>query len=139
MYGLPAGPQTYGGFASDAVNVPYADAMLVKIPDGVEPSVVASLSDNIPDAWRTVAPPLEDRPGSPVLICMGAGSIALYAIAIAQALGRGEPADSTCQSLVDRALEAGGKDNVTVVLARYSFRASPALSASVGANGAASA
>ena len=30
-------PQTYGGFASDAVNVPYADAMLVPIPDGVEP------------------------------------------------------------------------------------------------------
>jgi threonine dehydrogenase-like Zn-dependent dehydrogenase len=87
MYGLPAGPQTYGGFASDAVNVPYADAMLVPIPDGVEPSVVASLSDNIPDAWRTVAPPLADRPGSPVLICMGAGSIALYSIAIAQALG----------------------------------------------------
>jgi threonine dehydrogenase-like Zn-dependent dehydrogenase len=87
MYGLPAGPQTYGGFASDAVNVPYADAMLVKIPDGVEASVVASLSDNIPDAWRTVAPPLEDAPDSPVLICMGAGSIALYSIAIAQALG----------------------------------------------------
>ncbi len=87
MYGLPAGPQTYGGFASDAVNVPYADAMLVPIPDGVEPSVVASLSDNIPDAWRTVAPPLRDAPGSPVLICMGAGSIALYSIAIAQALG----------------------------------------------------
>jgi alcohol dehydrogenase len=87
MYGLPAGPQTYGGFASDAVNVPYADAMLVPIPDGVEPSAVASLSDNIPDAWRTVAPPLEAAPGSPVLIAMGAGSIALYSIAIALALG----------------------------------------------------
>jgi threonine dehydrogenase-like Zn-dependent dehydrogenase len=87
MYGLPAGPQTYGGFASDSVKVPYADAMLVPIPDGIAPGVVASLSDNIPDAWRTVAPPLADRPGAPVLICMGAGSIALYAIAIAQALG----------------------------------------------------
>ena len=87
MYGLPVGPQTYGGFASDAVNVPYADAMLVPIPDGVEPSVVASLSDNIPDAWRTVAPGLEAAPGAPVLIAMGAGSIALYAISIALALG----------------------------------------------------
>lgn len=87
MYGLPVGPQTYGGFASDAVNVPYADAMLVPIPDGVEPAVVASLSDNIPDAWRTVAPALEAAPGSPVLIAMGAGSIALYAVAIALALG----------------------------------------------------
>jgi threonine dehydrogenase-like Zn-dependent dehydrogenase len=87
MYGLPVGPQTYGGFASDAVNVPYADAMLVPIPDGVSPTAVASLSDNIPDAWRTVAPPLEAAPGSPVLIAMGAGSIALYSVAIALALG----------------------------------------------------
>jgi alcohol dehydrogenase len=87
MYGLPAGPQTYGGFASDSVNVPYADAMLVPIPDGVESSVVASLSDNIPDAWRTVAPPLQEHPGAPVLIAMGAGSIALYSVAIALALG----------------------------------------------------
>jgi alcohol dehydrogenase len=61
--------------------------MLVPIPDGVEPSAVASLSDNIPDAWRTVAPPLAEAPGSPVLIAMGAGSIALYSIAIAKALG----------------------------------------------------
>ena len=58
MYGLPVGPQSYGGFASDAVNVPYADAMLVPIPEGVAPAAVASLSDNIPDAWRTVAGPL---------------------------------------------------------------------------------
>ena len=87
VYGLPVGPQSYGGFASDAVNVPYADAMLVPIPDGVDPRAVASLSDNIPDAWRTVAPPLEEHPGAPVLIAMGAGSIALYAIAIATALG----------------------------------------------------
>ena len=55
-YGLPIGPQSFGGFASDAVNVPYADAMLVPIPDGVEPSAVASLSDNIPDAWRLRGP-----------------------------------------------------------------------------------
>jgi alcohol dehydrogenase len=34
-----------------------------------------------------VAPPLEARPGSPVLIGLGAGSIALYAVAIALALG----------------------------------------------------
>jgi threonine dehydrogenase-like Zn-dependent dehydrogenase len=86
-YGLPVGPQTYGGFASDAVNVPYADAMLVPIPEGVSPTAVASLSDNIPDAWRTVAPPLQAHPGAPVLIAMGAGSIALYSVAIAMALG----------------------------------------------------
>jgi threonine dehydrogenase-like Zn-dependent dehydrogenase len=86
MYGLP-GKVSYGGFASDAVKVPYADAMLVSIPEGVEPASVASLSDNIPDAWRCVAPPLRENPGAPVLIAMGAGSIALYSVAIALALG----------------------------------------------------
>jgi threonine dehydrogenase-like Zn-dependent dehydrogenase len=67
--------------------VPYADAMLVPVPEGVEPSGVASLSDNIPDAWRTVGPQLQAEPGSPVLVCAGAGSIALYAVGIAVALG----------------------------------------------------
>ena len=85
-YGLPMGPD-YGGFASDSVRVPFADAMLVPIPEGVKPAAVASLSDNIPDAWRCVAVPLAERPGSPVLIAMGAGSIALYSVAIALALG----------------------------------------------------
>jgi threonine dehydrogenase-like Zn-dependent dehydrogenase len=87
MYGLPIGRESFGGFASDAVRVPFADPMLVPIPEGVEPATVASLSDNIPDAYRTVAGPLEQAPGSPVLICMGAGSIALYSVAIALALG----------------------------------------------------
>jgi threonine dehydrogenase-like Zn-dependent dehydrogenase len=85
-YGLPIGPD-YGGFASDLVKVPYPDAMLVPIPDSVKPSAVASLSDNIPDAWRCVAPQLAERPGSPVLVAMGAGSIAHYTVAIALALG----------------------------------------------------
>jgi threonine dehydrogenase-like Zn-dependent dehydrogenase len=85
-YGLPIG-EDYGGFASDSVKVPYADAMLVPVPDGISPTAVASLSDNIPDAWRCVAPALAERPGSPVLIAMGAGSIALYSVAIALALG----------------------------------------------------
>ena len=77
-YGLPLGPDN-GGLLSDIVRVPFADAMLVALPEGVEPAAVASLSDNIPDAWRTVAPQLEEYPGARVLICAGAGSIALYA------------------------------------------------------------
>jgi threonine dehydrogenase-like Zn-dependent dehydrogenase len=86
MYGLPLGAD-YGGFLSDAVRVPFADAMLLPVSDGVDPAAVASLSDNIPDAWRTVAPQLETDPGAVVLICAGAGSIPLYATAIAEALG----------------------------------------------------
>jgi alcohol dehydrogenase len=85
-YGLPLGPDN-GGLLSDVVRVPFADAMLVAVPEAVEPASVASLSDNIPDAWRTVAPQLEEYPGARVLICAGAGSIALYAGSIALALG----------------------------------------------------
>jgi alcohol dehydrogenase len=86
MYGLPMG-KNYGGFFSDAVRVPFADAMLVPIPDGIEPASVASLSDNIPDAWRTVGPQLGERPGAPLLICASGAAIALYATSIALALG----------------------------------------------------
>ena len=86
MYGLPLGPD-YGGFVSDLVRVPFAASMLVPIPDGVEPTAVASLSDNIPDAWRTVGPQLDAEPGAPVLICGGAGSIPVYAAALALAVG----------------------------------------------------
>lgn len=86
MYGLPMGTN-YGGFLSDSARVPFADAMLVRVPDGVAPAAVASVSDNIPDAYRTVAPQLAERPGSPVLITASGASIALYATAIALALG----------------------------------------------------
>ena len=85
MYGLPMG-KNYGGFLSDTVRVPFADAMLVRIPEGVEPASVASLSDNIPDAWRTVGPQLAECPGAPVLICASGAAIALYATSIALAL-----------------------------------------------------
>ena len=86
MYGLPLGG-SWGGFLSEAVRVPFADAMLVPIPEGVEPAAAASVSDNVVDAWRTVGPQLAEQPGAPVLICAGSGSIDLYAAAIAAALG----------------------------------------------------
>jgi len=38
---------------------------------------------------------------------------------IAAVLAAKEPAETACRRLVDVALEAGGKDNVTVVVARY--------------------
>jgi threonine dehydrogenase-like Zn-dependent dehydrogenase len=85
-YGLGQVGGEWGGFLSDVVRVPFARHMLVALPPGVDPAAAASVSDNVPDAWRTVADPLERRPGATVLICAG-GSIGLYAAAIALALG----------------------------------------------------
>lgn len=88
-YGFGPAVERWGGFLSDLVCVPYAEHMLVPVPAGLEPTAVASASDNISDAWRAVAPALAEDPGSPVLVVGGAssGSIGLYAAAIAIALG----------------------------------------------------
>jgi threonine dehydrogenase-like Zn-dependent dehydrogenase len=88
-YGFGPAVERWGGFLADVVHVPYAEHMLVPLPDGLEPAAVASASDNISDAWRAVAPPLADDPGAPVLVVGGAssGSIGLYAVALAAALG----------------------------------------------------
>jgi threonine dehydrogenase-like Zn-dependent dehydrogenase len=88
-YGFGPAVQRWGGFLSDLVSVPYAQHMLVPVPEGVEPAAVASASDNISDAWRAVAPQLAENPGAPVLVVGGAaaGSIGLYAAGSAVALG----------------------------------------------------
>ncbi|MEA2495044.1 MAG: hypothetical protein QOJ29_2955 [Thermoleophilaceae bacterium] len=86
MYGLTIGGD-WGGFLSDVVRVPYANAMLFPLPDGMDVAAAASASDNMPDAWRTVGPPLEQWPGAEVLVAGGAGSIGIYAAGMAKALG----------------------------------------------------
>lgn len=78
----------FGGMVSDYLRVPFASGTLVAAPDGIDPAVLAPASDNIPDAWRCVAPLLQKYPGAPVLVVGGgAKSIALYAVGIAKALG----------------------------------------------------
>ncbi len=87
-FGLGGGRVEYGGALSDAVRVPYADFMLVPLPDGVDPVTAASAADNIPDGWRAVAPQLAEYPGGSVLIVGGlAQSVGLYAAGAAVALG----------------------------------------------------
>jgi threonine dehydrogenase-like Zn-dependent dehydrogenase len=86
----------WGGALADLVRVPFADAMLVELPEGVSPTAVASASDNLPDAWRAVAPFLAESPGADVLVVGGWGrSIALYAVAIAQRWAPGGSTTST--------------------------------------------
>jgi threonine dehydrogenase-like Zn-dependent dehydrogenase len=88
-YGFGPAVERWGGFLSDLVCVPYAEYMLVPLPEGLAPATVASASDNIGDAWRAIAPALAADPGSPVLVVGGAaaGSIGLYAAGVAVALG----------------------------------------------------
>lgn len=78
----------WGGAMSDLVRVPFAEHMLLHVPEGVDPVSLASASDNIPDGWRGVGPQLERYPRAPVLILGGrARSVGLYAAGIAVALG----------------------------------------------------
>jgi threonine dehydrogenase-like Zn-dependent dehydrogenase len=88
-YGFGPAVARWGGFLSDVVEVPFAEHMLVRVPEGLEPAAVASASDNLSDAWRAVGPPLGDLPGADVLVVGGAGpgSIGLYAAGLAVALG----------------------------------------------------
>ncbi|PJJ54269.1 alcohol dehydrogenase [Mumia flava] len=87
-YGFGPASGEFGGMASDLVRVPHADAMLVPLPTGLDPLRVAAASDNLSDAWRTVAPALRDRPDASVLVVGGgARSIGLYAAGLAVALG----------------------------------------------------
>jgi len=88
-YGLaPSSGREWGGGLSDLVLVPYADAMLVAVPDCISLPAAAAISDNATDGFRTVAKPLSDQPGSDILIVGGlAQSVGLFAVQAARGLG----------------------------------------------------
>jgi alcohol dehydrogenase len=58
MYGFGIAGGLWGGALSDLMAVPYADAMLVALPAGVDPAAAAGVADNVSDAYRQVAPHL---------------------------------------------------------------------------------
>jgi alcohol dehydrogenase len=88
-YGMqPLSGVEYGGMLSDLVRVPFAEAMLQRVPAGADSVALASVSDNVPDGYRAVAPHLAAQPGAEVLIVShGVASIPLYAAQAALALG----------------------------------------------------
>ena len=88
-YGMqPLSGVEYGGTLSELVWVPYAAAMLHPIPRSADAVAFASVSDNVLDGFRAVAPHLDAHPGSEVLIVHhGYPSIPLYAVQAALALG----------------------------------------------------
>jgi alcohol dehydrogenase len=88
MYGLPVGGD-WGGTFSDLLRVPHASAALAALPPNLDPTHLASLSDNLPFGFEFTVPHLEQAPGADVLVMGGCGSIALYAAAFAKAGGAG--------------------------------------------------
>ena len=88
-FGLgPHGGIDLGGALAELVRVPWADVMLIPLPEGMDPVVAAGIPDNVSDGYRCVAAPLAERPGAPVLVVGGlAPSVGLYAVMAALALG----------------------------------------------------
>jgi PPM family protein phosphatase len=73
----------------------------------------AGLDGDFQQAW------LAD--GDQLLLCTDGLTDMVDNAAIASVLGGAASATAACQALVEAALEKGGKDNVTVALARYCF------------------
>lgn len=87
-YGFGHNTSDYGGTMSDFITVPFADGMLIQLPADVNPYHCSALSDNISDAFRTIAPHIKQHPEAPVLVIGGAAqSIGLYAVYFAKIFG----------------------------------------------------
>ena len=87
MYGLPAAGE-WGGLFDDIVRVPFADAMLTVLPDGVDPVDAVSAGDNLSLGYQTVRAHL-DR-GAQRFLVLGSGAVGITHVAFAAALGASE-------------------------------------------------
>jgi len=101
MYGFGVAGGHWGGAVADELAVPFADGMLVGLPEGIDPVAAASVADNVSDAHRHIAPYLPaiiEQGGDPRVVIVGAlsrrhlftASVAMYAGQIAMALGATE-------------------------------------------------
>jgi alcohol dehydrogenase len=98
MYGMGLVGGLWGGAFAEQLCVPFADAMLVPLPDGVDPVAAASVADNICDAYRHIGPHLprmldEDADSDVVVLAAPrrrfyfSGSLPLYVGLLARAFG----------------------------------------------------
>ncbi|MFD8811238.1 zinc-binding dehydrogenase [Streptomyces sp. NPDC059627] len=106
MFGLPAGGD-YGGFFSEAVRIPFAGYALAPLPEGVSARAAASVGDNLSDTYGAVARALRNAPGADVLVIGGTGSVGVFAVTFAKALGASSVAyvdsfDPECVELARR-------------------------------------
>ena len=134
MYGFGVWGGHWGGAIADELAVPYADAMLVPLPDGLDPVAAASVADNVSDAYRHMDAHLPSLlasdPDARVLI-VGAqsrrhlftSSVSLYTGLIAKAMGARDVTLVDVRPEVRRQGESLGLTAVTPEVAR---RADPA-------------
>ena len=113
MYGMSLVGGLWGGAFADELPVPFADAMLVALPEGIDPVAAASVADNVCDAYRHIAPHLpallEEDPDAEVLILA--------------ALDRRTPFGSSTPLYTGLIARAFGARNVSLVDARPAVRA----------------
>lgn len=105
MYGFGLVGGLWGGALADFMAVPFADAMLVGLPDGIDPAAAAGVADNYSDAYRQVAPHLP-------------GLLAADPDAEVLVVGRLDPRDAfTSSTLLITAMiaRAMGAKNISVV------------------------
>lgn len=87
-YGMGKGAKEFGGAISDSVLVPYAREMLIPFSNQTDPAAIASISDNIVEAWKLVGIHLTQNKNRSVLVLGGfASSIGLYTAALAKHMG----------------------------------------------------
>lgn len=88
MFGMrPFSEREWGGFLSERGYVPYADAMLIPLPDGLRPLDCAALADNATMGYAAVAELLETHPGVEVGVIGDFSSVPLFAAQAALARG----------------------------------------------------
>jgi alcohol dehydrogenase len=98
MYGFGFAGGHWGGAYAEELAVPYADAMLVPLPAGIDPEAAVGVADNLCDAHRHIGPHLPGllarEPDARVLVvgmlrerALFAPSVPLYTGLIALALG----------------------------------------------------
>jgi alcohol dehydrogenase len=82
MYGFGLGTGHWGGTFSDQLRVPYADGMLVGLPEEIDPVAAASVADNVCDAYRHIGPHLPGLlardPNAEVLVLAATNNRSLY-------------------------------------------------------------
>jgi alcohol dehydrogenase len=113
MYGMGLIGGLWGGAFADQLAVPFADAMLVALPAGIDPAAAVSVADNVCDAYRHIAPHL------PALLAEDSAAEVL----IVAALHRSTPFGSSAPLYAGLIARAFGARNVTLVDARASVRA----------------